>query len=134
MRYVLLHELKWINTLVNRIYSPDQPFGVRDEEALVDAAERPIQSLFGEEAFPTFWLKCAALYSTVLKNRPFYYGNRRTAFAALVLMLYLNGYRLTASENRAEEYTRHVWVNKPSIGEISAWIEKYAEPVRNTEE
>lgn len=129
MRYVLLHELKAINTLVNRVYTPDKPFGVKDEELLLEAAERPIQSLFGEEAFPTFWLKCAALFSTTLKNRPFHYGNRRTGFAALVLMLYMNGYELTASENEAEKFTRYVWTDRPSIGIISEWIEKHSKEI-----
>ncbi|CAM3837260.1 type II toxin-antitoxin system death-on-curing family toxin [Alkalicoccus chagannorensis] len=127
MRYLLLHELKALNTMLNRIYSPDHPFGVRDELELLAAAERPIQSLFDEEAFPTFPLKCAALFSTLLKKRPFEYGNRRTAFAALVLMMHLNGWRLTAGENEAEQFTRHVWENGESIGSVASWIEERME-------
>ena len=45
---------------------------------------------------------CAAAYAYGLtKNHPFVDGNKRVAFLACGLCLYLNGYRLTASQVEA---------------------------------
>jgi death on curing protein len=70
--------------------------GLRDAGLLESALARPENlATYGEPdaAAP------AASYATGLaKNHPFVDGNKRAAFLAVGMFLYLNGYRLTATQ------------------------------------
>jgi hypothetical protein len=48
--------------------------------APASAAERPQQSAFGEDAYPTITLKVAALMQSLAKNQPFVDCNNRIAW------------------------------------------------------
>jgi death-on-curing protein len=70
--------------------------GLRDEGLLESALNKPLNLLaYGEPDFA----ELAASYATGLaKNHPFVDGNKRAAFLAVGMFLYLNGYRLQATQ------------------------------------
>ena len=70
--------------------------GLRDEGLLESALNKPLNLLaYGEPDFA----ELAASYATGLaKNHPFVEGNKRAAFLAVGMFLYLNGYRLQATQ------------------------------------
>ena len=70
--------------------------GLRDEGLLESALNKPLNLLAcGEPDFA----ELAASYATGLaKNHPFVDGNKRAAFLAVGMFLYLNGYRLHATQ------------------------------------
>ena len=70
--------------------------GLRDEGLLESALNKPLNLLaYGEPDFS----ELAASYATGLaKNHPFVDGNKRAAFLAVGMFLYLNGYRLQATQ------------------------------------
>ncbi|HHY73788.1 MAG TPA: type II toxin-antitoxin system death-on-curing family toxin [Bacillus bacterium] len=125
IRYLTEKEVILINALVIRRYSPKEQIGVKLPELLNSAVYRPQQSLFENEAYPTIWLKAAALFESLAKKHSFHNANKRTAFASMKQFLWLNGYTLTASETEAEDFTVHIVVTKPSIPlqQIADWIE-----------
>ncbi|WKA48042.1 type II toxin-antitoxin system death-on-curing family toxin [Geobacillus zalihae] len=96
-------------------------------ELLNSAVNRPKQSAFGQDAYPTLWLKAAALYASLCQNHPFHNANKRTGFVAMKQSLWLNGYRFAASEKEADDYTLKVVTDQPSIEEIAMWMETWAE-------
>lgn len=57
--------------------------GIRDHALLESAVVRPRTSAFGEEAYPTLFLKAAVLLHSIIKNHPFVDGNKRTGFGAM---------------------------------------------------
>lgn len=77
--------------------------GLRDEGLLDSALARPLNVLaYADPAAPPDVAALAASYGVGLaKNHPFVDGNKRAAFLAVGLFLYLNGYRLRATQSDA---------------------------------
>jgi len=77
--------------------------GLRDEGLLDSALARPLNLVAYADADPPPDVAALAASYTVglAKNHPFVDGNKRAAFLATGLFLYLNGYRLDASQAKA---------------------------------
>ena len=77
--------------------------GLRDEGLLDSALARPLNLLaYADADAPPDGAALAASYTVGLaKNHPFVDGNKRAAFLATGLFLYLNGYRLVATQAEA---------------------------------
>lgn len=127
IRYLTEKEVILINSLMIKKYSPKEQIGVKDPSLLNSAIQRSKQSAFGKDAYPTIWLKAAALYASLCQNHPFHNANKRTGFAAMKQFLWLNGYSLLVSEEEAERFTINVVTEKPPIEEIAIWIEANSE-------
>lgn len=69
---------------------------VRDAGLVASAAWRPQTAMFGEEAYGTLAEKAAALFHSIICNYPFVDGNKRTAWAAMEIMLAVNGEHVSA--------------------------------------
>jgi death-on-curing protein len=67
---------------------------VRDIGLLDSAAHRPQASAFGKDAYPTVHEKAAALLEAVVRNHALVDGNKRLAWAAVVVFYDLNGFGL----------------------------------------
>lgn len=128
IRYLTAKEVIFLNKLVIDLYTPQEESRVSDPTMLESAVNNPKQSAFGQDAYPTLWLKGAALYFSIANNHAFVGGNKRTALSALIQFLYVNGYTLTASEEDAENFTVHIVTNKNDIpnrmDEIAGWIKR----------
>ena len=74
--------------------------GLRDEGLLDSALARLLNpKAHGDSAAPPDVAELAASYTVGLaKNHPFVDGNKRAAFLATGLFLYLNGYKFKASQ------------------------------------
>jgi death-on-curing protein len=77
--------------------------GLRDEGLLDSALARPLNLVaYADADAPPDVAALAASYTVGLaKNHPFVDGNKRAAFLATGLFLYLNGYRLEATQAEA---------------------------------
>ncbi|MEE1771587.1 type II toxin-antitoxin system death-on-curing family toxin [Streptomyces sp. JV185] len=75
---------------------------VRDAGLLESAAHRPSAAMFGEEAYPDVIDKAAALLQSSAINRPFFDGNKRTAWLSCVTFLAMNGVDLRPDIDAAE--------------------------------
>ncbi|MFF3379704.1 type II toxin-antitoxin system death-on-curing family toxin [Streptomyces sp. NPDC002680] len=72
----------------------DQRFVVRDVGLVAAAAHRPSASPLGREAYTGLFDKAAAFLQSLVVDRPFDIGNRRTAWTSCVVFLALNGVQL----------------------------------------
>ncbi len=68
-------------------------FHLRDPGLLGSALARPAKTLLDVDAYPSLGLKEAALLESVARNDALIDGNKRTAWALMVVFLGLNGYR-----------------------------------------
>jgi len=100
--------------------------GVRDRGLLESAVFRPQASAFGQEAYPTLFEKCAVLGYSLIQNHPFLDGNKRTGFAAMHLMLLINGYDLTSTATEEVEMTENVASGKMHESEIALWLREHS--------
>ncbi|KAB2589406.1 type II toxin-antitoxin system death-on-curing family toxin [Streptomyces arboris] len=80
----------------------DMQIVVRDAGLLESAVHRPSAAMFGEEAYPDLIDKAAALLQSLAVNRPFFDGNKRTAWLSCVTFLAMNGVDLRPDIDAAE--------------------------------
>ena len=83
-------------------------FDVRDQGLLASAAARPQTSAFGDDAYPTFAGKAAALMHSIARNHALVDGNKRLAWAATRTFCLLNGRDLVFTVDDAEELVQSV--------------------------
>jgi death-on-curing protein len=98
--------------------------GIRDEGLLDSALSRPINlEAYGQPDFA----ELAASYGFGLaKNHAFMDGNKRACFLAVGLFLYLNGYRLKATQADATLAVFALASSDLSEAEFAAWIRQHA--------
>lgn len=77
-------------------------FAVRDHGLLASAAARPATTVFGEDAYPTFAEKAAALMHSLARNHALVDGNKRLAWAGTRVFCLLNGYDVAFGVDEAE--------------------------------
>ena len=76
---------------------------------LLEAAQARSQATFaGKLLYPDLFDQAAALMHPLINNHPFLDGNKRTDITAAGLFLQLNGYQLTASNDKLESFTLKV--------------------------
>jgi death-on-curing protein len=126
MRYLTTDELIYINEQlpnsdqIHRILKGKQR--VRDMALLESAAGRPMQTVFGEDAYPTLEEKAAALMHSIARNHPFADGNKRTAAIALMFMLEVNGRCVIWEAAEALEQIMATAEGKLSVSQFAAWL------------
>jgi len=102
--------------------------GLRDEGLLDSALGRPLNLLaYADPDNPPDFAALAASYTVGLaKNHPFVDGNKRAAFLATGLFLYLNGYRLNASQADATLTMLAVATGEITESEFAVWLRAHA--------
>ena len=100
--------------------------GLRDEGLLDSALVRPLNLLaYGEPDFTDL----AASYGLGLaKNHPFVDGHKRAAFLGIGLFLYLNEYKLKASQAEATLTMLAVAAGEMNEEALAAWLRTHAAP------
>ena len=58
---------------------PISPPGVKDMSTIQSAAARPHATVGGNDAYPTPFMKAAALFHSIAGNHSFHNGNKRAA-------------------------------------------------------
>lgn len=98
--------------------------GIRDMGLLESALMRPEDlAVYGKPDYA----ELAASYGYGLaKNHPFIDGNKRAAFLAVGLFLYINGYRLTATQSDATQAVLALAAGTKSEEEFAQWIREHS--------
>lgn len=104
--------------------------GLRDEGLLDSALNRPLHlQAYAEAGESPDVAALAASYTVGLaKNHPFMDGNKRAAFLATGLFLYLNGYRLNASQADATITIFAVASGEMNESDFATWLRSHAVP------
>jgi death on curing protein len=75
--------------------------GIAHESVIESAASKPTESAFGEDAYPTFFTKVAAIGYTLAHDHGFSDGNKRTALEVMLLTLKRNDFYPDPTEREA---------------------------------
>lgn len=97
-------------------------FDVRDRGLLASAAARPRTTVLGEDAYPAFADKAAALMHSVARNHALVDGNKRLAWAATRVFCLLNGRDLEYTVDEAEALVQAVARGELDVPDIAAAI------------
>ena len=104
--------------------------GVRDMRLLDSAVFRPMQSAFGEDAYPDLFQKAAALLEGLAKNHPFFDGNKRTAFVATATFLGVNGYSLKCDRVEAADFVLQIaGESRKELSLIADWLKEHSKKI-----
>ena len=95
---------------------------VRDHGLLASAAARPQSSAFGEDAYPAFATKAAALMHSLARNHALVDGNKPLAWAATRVFCLLNDHDLKFSVDDAEQLVVAVARGELDVPEIAATL------------
>jgi death on curing protein len=98
---------------------------VRDHGLLASAVARPQSSALGEDAYPTFAVKAAALMHSLARNHALVDGNKRLAWAATRAFCLLNNHDLNFSVDDAEQLVLAVARGELDVPEIAATIGRH---------
>jgi death-on-curing protein len=100
--------------------------GIRDEGLLDSALQRPVNKLaYGE---PDLFELAAAYAYGIARNHPFIDGNKRTALVASFTFLYVNGFRMTSSQEENAARFISLAAGEMSEEDLPAWFRKNAVP------
>lgn len=103
-------------------------FDILRIQQLLSAVAAPRQHLFGQELFPTLCEKAAALLVRLIKNHPFWDGNKRIALAATGLFLSRNGYDLAVAPADADRFTTALAAGEEDEAAARRWVEAHSRP------
>jgi death-on-curing protein len=97
--------------------------GVREIGLMESALQAPMSGFGDQEFYPSLHAKAAVLMRSIIQNHPFVDGNKRSGISAAAMLLDLNGYALTASQQEFEDFAVFVATDHPSVEEIAGWLE-----------
>jgi death on curing protein len=96
--------------------------GVRSVHLLHSAIGQVEQTVFGEDAYPTVPEKAAAYAYFLARNHPFVDGNKRTAEAAMLVFLELNGFDFVEDQDAIAEMFERLGANDVDQEQFFDWI------------
>lgn len=109
---------------------PISPPGVKDMTTVESAAARPFATVGGNDAYPTPFLKAAALFHSIAGNHSFHNGNKRAALLSTLYFLSEHGYWVDrCDDDEMYEFTRKTAAHEiatdrnDEVPAIAAWLE-----------
>lgn len=121
-----MRELRWLDAALVVAVHEEQlarfggRAGIRDAGALDAALARPVRPRLSGPPSPVE--AAAAIACVIVRDRPFTDGNERTAFAALVLFLRLNGVPFRPSPAEATVLMRELAAGALDGMTLASWI------------
>jgi death-on-curing protein len=101
--------------------------GVRDENSLKSALERPFSGFGETEFYPSVAEKAGAILESVVTNHPFIDGNKRTGYVLMRLVLMNFGKDLQASQDEKYNFVMAVASGQLDFQQIVTWIKQRTE-------
>jgi len=95
---------------------------VRDAGLLAAAVARPCVTVFGDDAYPTFDEKAAALLHSLVRNHSLVDDNKRLAWAATRVFCLLNGRDPVYSVDEAENLMLAAAAGELDVPGLATWI------------
>lgn len=96
--------------------------GVRDNNLLESALNRPFATFDGIDLYPTASEKAAAIFESLIINHPFMDGNKRIAYALMEVLLREGDLFLTADENEKYNFVIGASTGELRFDDIINWI------------
>lgn len=96
--------------------------GMRDPHLLDSALNRPLHRFTYEK--PALFELATDYAVGIVKNHPFFDGNKRAGFMAAALFLEINGLPFDAPEEEVVVYTLGLAASKIGLADYASWLER----------
>ena len=111
--------------LAGRLLGDPPP--IRDVGLLGAAIARPQTTVGSEDAYPSVWLKAAALLQSVVNNHALVDGNKRLGWLATAVFLEINGSSVAGAGNQSVyDLVMEVAASGPPVEQIADALEELA--------
>jgi len=100
--------------------------GIRDNNLLESALQRPNATFDGKDLYPSPESKAAAIVESIVKNHPFSDGNKRTGYILMRLVLLKSNLDIKATQDEKYTFIIHIAEGKINFDEILEWIKNRA--------
>lgn len=98
--------------------------GIRDLALLESAVFRPQTMFNGNDLYPTLFDKAGTLIHSLIINRPFVDGNKRTGIVCMIIFLAINDITVNASEFELLSFAIDVAEKNIDLDKIAHWIKE----------
>ena len=122
-----LEALVWLHTVAIEEFGGSG--GIRDRGALESALGRPLASFGGKNLYGTPFKRAAAVAESLVLNRGFVDGNKRTAMYAMAAWREREGFAIEAGRGELRDLALAIASHSVGMDQISAWLEKRSKPV-----
>lgn len=99
--------------------------GIRDLGRIESAVATQNQSVFGDELYTSVYDKSAALIRSIIADRPFIDGDKRTAMLVGLTFLKINNQIFNAKSGEIENFAVEIAVNNLDVLQISQWLKNH---------
>ncbi|MCB1217623.1 type II toxin-antitoxin system death-on-curing family toxin [bacterium] len=127
-RFLSLADLILIHRHELRI-TPDEPTGIHSRAALESAVYAPINCHYYEPDASVFDIAARYVLHLAL-NHPFLAGNKRTAHAACILFLDINGYSFERLDTEFAILIERVILNQADSEDVSSFLRTHSRPAQ----
>jgi death on curing protein len=103
--------------------------GLRAPGILDASLNRPFATFGGEDLFPTFFDKAAAMMHGIITGHPFIDGNKRTGYQLGRLLLQEGGHDVSASEDERYDMVIRIATGQMEVEAIKEWLIAYSRPL-----
>ncbi|WP_260288683.1 type II toxin-antitoxin system death-on-curing family toxin [Peribacillus aracenensis] len=124
--YLSTNQIIAINAIQIKVYSPTEQIGVKDPGLLDSAVNRPRQTVFENDAYPSIHEKAGALFESISKNHSFHNANKRTA---LIMFLKINHYKWLMGIEDEQDFVVDVVNHKYDFKAIARIIQENIKPL-----
>lgn len=100
---------------------------VRDWGLIESALARPQATAFGEDAYPTVWLKAAALLHSLVRNHALVDGNKRVGLTGCALLLFKNDIVLRFDQDEMYDLIIAVAEGRVDVPDIAESLQRWGQ-------
>lgn len=104
--------------------------GIRDHNLLESALYNPQSSFDGNFLYKNIFEMAAAYAHGIIKNHPFFDGNKRTGTASAVTFLRYNRYKLTLTESELYSLAINIATSKTTPKKVATIFKKMSQPLK----
>lgn len=101
-------------------------FRLRDEKLLLSAVNEPFQTFDGNEIYPTTIEKAVRLGYGLIKNHPFFDGNKRIGAHAMLISLALNNIELDYADYELINIIMETASSEKSYDDLLEWVKNHS--------
>ena len=123
MRLLTVHDIILLHTKL--IEQTGGSHGIRDAGLIESAVNRALATFDGHDLYTTVESKIAAVTYSLVSNHGFVDGNKRVGVAAMLLLLRINGYQLSYTQQELVSLGLSLADGSAMENDILNWIENH---------